>query len=146
MVKRKSLKAPVVRGHSLFPKSLWGCVPGPEVCTWEQAPSSHQARNRPLSLMREAARTGSTSIDEKIHGAHRVCKESLRQGKVLEACHTLSEAKGDVGSHLGNVMRIQGRLSSEYTHLGKDKHEASLSQEAWKIRDRLLGRRGARLK
>lgn len=66
--------------------------------------------------------------------------------KVLEACHTISEAKGDVGSHLGNAMRIQGWLNSESTHLGKDKHEASLSQEAWKIRARLVGGRGARLK
>lgn len=51
-------------------------------------------------------------------------------GAVLEACRTISEAQGDVGSHLGNAMRIQGRLNSESTHLGKDKDEDSLSQEA----------------
>ena len=45
----------------------------------------------------------------------------------------------DVGSHLGNAMRIEGRLNSESIHLGKEKGEDSLAQEAWKIRARLVG-------
>ena len=52
---------------------------------------------------------------------------------------SLTYSLRDVGSHLGNAMRIQGQLNSESTHLGKDKDEDSLSQEAGKIRARLVG-------